>query len=443
MEKKKRGTYKKTKLKMSSERSKNYFKDEHENKGCYVTWADVIDRGGNSMSVLYKIQGEIKQFRTPRWKTVWLDDKGLEQAKFIVEEWKKSNNNSTGKGSLLPDFYLKHRKVYLKWLANTARSSTISNYEADLEQYVFPYMITRLALSSTKQWTQDAISKWDSHISGLILEASSRNRKRTSFNRYLKFLFQHKEIKVLPTLLFESNKRKTKETIIPGDLPQWGDVLIWLKSLPPGRFRFVRAVSMGFGLRISEAISIEIGDFIGDEFKDDLLTRSSFVSKIVEKELGILFLEVTRAEKKKIRSELIKILGEEENDDPKSGPYTACCTSKEIAEFIIELINNGEHEMELTKDQVYKIRNQLATNNTKFKFDQYRPHDDRRLNITLQCLDLCTEINDVVEICCQLHGQSSREVFSRYFQWGQMQRRLQKKGSRQLLTIISKKSDKT
>ena len=86
-----------------------------------------------------------------------------------------------------------------------------------------------------------------------------------------------------------------------------------------------------------------------------------------------------------------------------------------------------------------KIRNQLAVNNTKFKFDQYRPHDDRRLNITLQCLDLCTEINDVVEICCQLHGQSSREVFAKYFQWGQMQRRIKKKEQLGKLTIIALK----
>lgn len=47
-----------------------------------------------------------------------------------------------------------------------------------------------------------------------------------------------------------------------------------------------------------------------------------------------------------------------------------------------------------------------------------RPHDDRRLNITLQCLDLSMDINDVVEICTLLHGESSREVFGRYFQWG-------------------------
>ena len=61
----------------------------------------------------------------------------------------------------------------------------------------------------------------------------------------------------------------------------------------------------------------------------------------------------------------------------------------------------------------------------------------RRLNITLQCLDMSTDVNDFVEICCQLHGQSSRDVFSRYFQWGQMQRRVQKKGQGGKLSLLN------
>ena len=79
--------------------------------------------------------------------------------------------------------------------------------------------------------------------------------------------------------------------------------------------------------------------------------------------------------------------------------------------------------MEYKKDQIYKTIQSLPIDKSGFKFHQYRPHDDRRLNITLQCLDL--EIEDRVEICCQLHGQSSRDVFFRYFQWGLMQRRKQ------------------
>lgn len=67
----------------------------------------------------------------------------------------------------------------------------------------------------------------------------------------------------------------------------------------------------------------------------------------------------------------------------------------------------------------------------RWTFNQYRSHDDRRLNITLQCLVLSMNVNDVVEICTFLYGQSSRDVFFRYFQWGLMQRRKQssKKGS--------------
>ena len=431
----KRGVYKKTKSKLLTERPANFFKKEHENQGHYVTWADAIDRGNNTISVLYKIQGEEKQIRTPRWKTAWFDDKGLDNAKLAVEEWKKSNNNSTGKGKLLPGFYLKQRKSFLKWLSNTTRPSTIAGYEAALEQYVFPFMVDHLSLSEPKKWTQESIQKWDSSLGNHIPEASSRNRKRTAFNRYLRFLFHKNEIKVIPQILFESVRRSTKETIIPGDLPQWTDAVNWLKTLPSGRFRFIRAVSIGFGLRISEAFAIEEDDFIGGDYKEDLLVRNNFVSRLVEKGIGALFLEVTKAEKKKVPLDILKILGQEENDEPKSGPYTACCTSKEMAEFIIKLISNGEHKEEMFIEKVYKDKANLPQDSSGFKFHEYNPHDDRRLNITLQCLDMSTDVNDFVEICCQLHGQSSRDVFSRYFQWGQMQRRLNRKGAGKLSVL--------
>lgn len=88
--------------------------------------------------------------------------------------------------------------------------------------------------------------------------------------------------------------------------------------------------------------------------------------------------------------------------------------------------------MELGKDDVYKIMNEVGIDPTGFKFHLYKPHDDRRLNITLQCLDLSLDISDVIETVCFLHGQSSRDVFNRYFQWGLTQRRIssRKKGSK-------------
>lgn len=89
-------------------------------------------------------------------------------------------------------------------------------------------------------------------------------------------------------------------------------------------------------------------------------------------------------------------------------------------------------------EQVYKIKDLAAIDRSPHEFHKYNPHDDRRLNITLQCLDLSMEMNDVVEVCCQLHGQSSREVFNRYFQWGQMQRRIQKKGKSGPLKVIKR-----
>lgn len=70
---------------------------------------------------------------------------------------------------------------------------------------------------------------------------------------------------------------------------------------------------------------MEEEDFFGYESKDQILMRSDFISRLVEKELGILFLYVNKAKKPQIPKDVIKILGDQDTE-PKSGSYTACCT---------------------------------------------------------------------------------------------------------------------
>jgi hypothetical protein len=100
------------------------------------------------------------------------------------------------------------------------------------------------------------------------------------------------------------------------------------------------------------------------------------------------------------------------------------------------MIKDEEHIGELKSEDVYLANKNLKSDDSPFKFHLYKPHDDRRMNITLQSLDLSIEVNDVVELCCLLHGQSSREVFSRYFQWGLTQKRKQNRKSGRALEIL-------
>lgn len=422
---------------MVSERPTNFFAQLHEHSGLIVSWADAVDRGNGQISVLYKVFGERKQYRCPRFKTAYLDGKGLEFAKLEVQLWKNDNNNAQGKGNLLPPFYLLHRKDYLQFLHQNARHTTIDGYEAALRQYVFPFFVGRLKLDSPSRWTQDAVMRWENFLSEQLKEASSRNRKRTALRRYLKFLKLKGIIKFIPQIINEETSRETLETPIPGDLPQWKDVLDWLRKLSPGRYRFVRAVGMAFGLRVSEALAVEEFDFIGEEETEDLKSRGDFISQIVNKGKCYLLLNVNKAKKRTINPEIIKILGGDINKEPKSGPYTACCSNQEVAEFIVELIDNKEHLGSLKKDEIYKIMNEVPFDPSSFRFHLYRPHDDRRLNITLQCLDFSNDITDVIETVCILHGQSSRDVFNKYFQWGQTQRRMVKRKSGGKLRVIN------
>ena len=367
----------------------------------------------------YNLFGQWVEFN---FCSYWLE-LSLELLSTIDRVHPNKNNNQLGKGSLLPDYYLNDREDFIKWLGNTARHTTITAYESFLRMYIFPFFFEKLELKNPTKWDDDAISRWNDFLFKNVDTLSTRNRIRTGFRRYLKYLKFRKQIKRVPQIYNECKKRKTKETPIPGDLPEWSDVLDWLKTLPKGRYRFIRAVMKGFGLRISEACLVNEFDFFGAESSDEIDQKNDYVKILKDNGIGKLFLHVNKADKKKVKDDLIQILGEQELD-PKSGPYTACCTNKEIANFIIQMIKGGEHLENLSKDEVYRIKKQMPVDYSKFNFHKYKLHDDRRLNITLQLFDL--KVPNSIDMCCMLHGQSSREVFNRYFRWGLVQKRKQK-----------------
>jgi hypothetical protein len=88
----------------------------------------------------------------------------------------------------------------------------------------------------------------------------------------------------------------------------------------------------------------------------------------LKKGKGFLFLNVNKAEKRTITKDVLKILGDNLDFEPKSGPYTACCTHQDMAEFILELLENNEHLCELGKDDVYKVMNEIDIDPSDFNF---------------------------------------------------------------------------
>ena len=420
--------YKRPQRKYNSQQPKNFFREDHEKLGLFVSWADAFDRGSSYISIQYKIKGDSKQYRSPRSKTAWLDAKDLEYAKLKTLKWKNSNNNSLGIGNEVPAFYLEHQKEYLNWLFNTARHTTIETYNSDLIRYVFPYFIKRLELNSPSKWDDDAVTRWESFLYNHIKHPETRNKKRTSLRRYLRFLKQTGRIKKRPEILNEPIKRKSStETPIPGELPEWTDVVKWIRQLPPGRFRFIKALGAAFGTRVSESCAIEELDIFGEESAGHIDSKNDYIRQIIDANVGALFMNVRVAVKKKIDPQILRMLGEEPSKEPKSGPYTAVCTSPEMAQLVIDLIENGEHLEDLSMNSILSQFASTSTDNSEFRFSEYRSHDDRRLNITLQCLDL--NLPDRIDICCQTHGHSNRETFAKYFQWGLMQKRKKSRNS--------------
>ncbi len=435
-----RGPYSKARNKYSSEKPRTYFREEHEFGGHFVTWADVVDRGCGKIYISYKVKGDDKQFRVPREKSAWLDPHGLEYARLDIANWKNANNNSIGRGSMSPPFYLAHRREFLKWLHHTARHSTINGYEASLVQDVFPYFVGKLKLETPHRWDLESIARWETFLLEQCREPSTRNRKRTALRRYFRFLKLRSEVKTLPLILNEPESRESIETPIPGALPEWKDVIQYLKRVPAGRVRFLMASCAAFGVRISEALAITEQDFFGAESEQFINAKHDYIRKIKDAGLGALFLYVESARKRKVKDDIIKVLGEAD-DLPKSGKYTACCTNEEMAQFIVELIENGEHLEEISPDAVYRFQRTLPHDPSPNKFHEYTNHDYRRLNITLQTMDL--DIDGRIDVCCLTHAHSSREAFKKYFQWGLLQRRNQKRDSSVKLKVFKIKPART
>ena len=140
---KKRGPYKRVKS-GHVDRPRSLFREEHEDIDVFLTWVGVVDRGYGKISVSYKVLGSKRQYRVPRVKNEWLDEKGLDAARYEVQKWKSANNNSLGHGRSLPQFYLEHRQDFFRWLNKTCKHHTINNYDDALVKYVFPYMVDRL-----------------------------------------------------------------------------------------------------------------------------------------------------------------------------------------------------------------------------------------------------------------------------------------------------------
>jgi len=88
----------------------------------------------------------------------------------------------------------------------------------------------------------------------------------------------------------------------------------------------------------------------------------------------------------------------------------------------------GEHLEDATVDSVYRFMETPPHDSSPYKFHEYTNHDYRRLNITPQTIDL--DIEGRIDVCCFTHAHSSREAFKKYFQWGLLQRRNQKRDGR-------------
>ena len=418
---------------------RTYFKDAHLGNGPPIIVLSAYPNKKKHQKtgvaeVGYKVFDGSKH-KCPRSRSRWLDGKPLEFIEAELQSWKdRVNRAAEVEGRYFPDFYSKHRAAFLKWCHKTAKQSTISGYESHLGNHIFPYFCLRLRKDEPKEWA-DHITNWEKYLEKKVDTPRTRNYARSALRRYFKFLFSRRIIDDIPSFYNEPERSKgPQEQVIPGDtLPDWSDIVGWLKTLPPGRERFVITVAAAFGIRPSEALGADKYKLIGGNEIDSYPSKAHIINQARKHDVASLFLEVDFAVKKKQGdSTITKVIGEID-DDPKSGPYLASCIDHEIANFLLELISNKENEDTVDYDHVYKYLKANATDFNGFPFSQYALRDFRRYHITMSAY----AYGDLF-LVARLHGQKSEEIVKRYYQWEQTRRRIRNNEELILIPIEGK-----
>lgn len=412
----------KTAAQTAETRNRTYFRAEHLAPGPLLIVTSVwIQRRGksNTVSAGYKlIDGGI--FRCPRSTTAWLDDKEDVFVEKELEDWKARVNQDTGfRSEFFPDFFLRHKNEFIRWCKKSAKGVSIEGYLFYLGRFVFPFFVQKMRENDIVKW-RSSYSDWDTFLATSLESLDSRNKARTALRRYLKFVEAKGDLK--ENLLMPRNelaRRSSREgDVIPGELPYWADITNWLRSLQPGKIRWVLTICAAFGVRISEGLAAEPEQLIGADDIDRAELGNRVIQRARETGSMVAFLVVDEAQKRPVKDvSVVRIVGDVD-DEPKTGPYTAGCSSPELGQLLLELCDAKEFEGEIEYDTVYNFIKSQANIDQDYPFSSYSPHDFRRLHITLQTLDLLSFF-----IVSQLHGQKSEDVAKRYYQWGLMKRR--------------------
>lgn len=382
-----------------------YFKPTHRNS-LYIISA-WFERRGNKNQVHVSYQIKDGKFRTPRQQCKHLDNKEDALITRELRRWKDRVNGTPGlsaERSPLPS-YLKHRSYYIKWLARTATSSTINNYIHDLETHCFGYFYGIRSIDKVEKFPK-FYSEWITWLQKTGKASKTIKHCVQALRKYIAFLSYQKGYSAIP--LPVSPPLKKEEASLPGNLlPGWEEIVIWLKSLPPGPERWAITLMAAFGIRVSESLAMTRSNLFGKKDVDQL-TTNQLIQHVVSKHNPLLFLAVDVAVKQNIADKNV-ILYTQFTNKPKTGSYISACYNREIAVFIQKLVKNHEYEGTTTKDKTRKAIRQSRHP----ILSQYSNHDLRGLNITLQAID----IRDF-EIVSRLHGHKSVQVTQGYYKLG-------------------------
>lgn len=388
---------------------RTYIKEVHMKASEFVSYIAPFRTKVGKIEVQYALSGKRQLHKCPRGLSAWLD--GLDDS-FIKEEIAafRSRVNLQSKFDL-PAFYVKQKRRMVDHFLKSAKGTTVSGYVGHIENHILPFFF-KLKQDDFKSWNAHYF-EFEDHLTDKGLNLNTRNLIKSSLRRFPKYQERQAKSGKLDLPRNEVHRKKHKEgKRLPGErLPSENETVEWLQTLPPGRTRFVISNMAIFGVRISDALDRMSYDLIGADNVEQI-PEGTFEKTLLRQYEPTAMLRVATADKRRqMRKDVKKIVSGSEEDDcaPKGGPYIAATFNMEMAQWLSELVANGEDKGTTDYGQVVS-----AIRDSKHPlFSMYNPHDFRRLNITHHIM----LIGNATHVA-RLHGQVNERTVWIYYQQG-------------------------
>lgn len=438
----------------------SFFSIEHQKipglvvRQAFMTW-EKIDDEHTRTRIRYRIVGDRRLYSAPQVSASRFDHRERSAARAELERWKRRTQGiSDTYQSFIPEWFKKDRDAFLTFLKDRCSNSVILRHLSYLERIIFPVFNAIDPKLRPGRWPEHFKHFNDRLIDLCRTNPSTRNKVRQTVSVFLSFYQRHHDVaNMTHTLPLTERESGPKGVPVPGTLPSSTALAAWIRSMPSGHGRWIVALMAAFGIRLSEAMALNISDIRGTTYLQRINSHNTIEGNLVRsfsaKLLALTNKQLPRpiaanhtAQELENIDNRLRSCGKAPRRSDSSlktsnfsggAEYHSICHDIEFAKLIAEIQADGialETARRSGSVSWYALQGAVEraitstpvpSQQQKSLFQSYRPHDFRRLHITYAALFLW-ERGHSLELVALSHGHSTNEkgflgTTRRYFQW--------------------------